>query len=207
VELRITSVNVTPVVGGTAIAKQPVEGPVAVTPLGLDGDGVGSPKHHGGPDQALYAYGVPDYAWWTAQLGRFLPPGMFGENLTIDRLRSADVAVGDRFVCEGGVVMEATAPRIACNTLARRMGAGDFAKRFALAERPGVYLRVVQAGNVMSGETVTFEPSTDRTVMLLDVQHAYYDTLTPAGELRRILAAPIDERSRAHLEARLARRG
>lgn len=206
-ELRIASVNVAPVVGGTAIDKQPTEGPVAVSPLGLADDGVGSPKHHGGPDQALYAYGVPDYAWWTAQLGQPLRPGTFGENLTIDRLRSADVAVGDRFLCEGGVVLEATAPRIACNTLVRQMGRGDFAERFALAERPGVYLRVLEPGDISPGETVTFEPSAERTVMLLDVQHAYYDTLAPADELRRILGAPIDERNRVRFEARLARRG
>ena len=101
--MRVVSVNVkVPPPGGTAIDKQPQAGPVAVTVDGLAGDGVGNTKHHGGPDQAVYAYGTPDYAWWEAELGRPLAPGTFGENLTIDGLESAGLAIGDRLVADGG---------------------------------------------------------------------------------------------------------
>ena len=84
--MHVVSVNVKlpPAGGGTAIDKQPAAGPVAVTADGLEGDGVGDTEHHGGPDQAVYAYGTADYTWWAHELGRSLPPGTFGENLTID---------------------------------------------------------------------------------------------------------------------------
>ena len=119
--MRVVSVNVKlPPRGGTAIDKQPQAGPVAVTVDGLAGDGVGNKRHHGGPDQAVYAYGTPDYAWWEAELGRPLAPGTFGENLTIEGLESAELAIGDRLVA-AGVTLEVTSPRIPCATLAARM--------------------------------------------------------------------------------------
>ena len=40
--------------GLSGIFKRPVNGPVAIGPLGLDGDAVLDRKHHGGPDQAVY---------------------------------------------------------------------------------------------------------------------------------------------------------
>ena len=75
----------------TGIFKLPVDHPVNVTRLGLEKDVIVSKKHHGGPDQAIYIYGEPDYQWWSRELGRNLGPGTFGENLTISGLESAKV--------------------------------------------------------------------------------------------------------------------
>ena len=131
--------------GKTGIYKQPVAGPVRITINGLPGDSIVSTKHHGGPDQAVYVYGGADYAWWSSELGRALAPGTFGENLTISDLASAGLAIGDRLHI-GAVILEVTAPRIPCGTLAQRMGDPGFVKRFRAAERPGVYCRVVREG-------------------------------------------------------------
>lgn len=62
----------------TGIDKRPVEGPVAVTAPGPKGDGrVGlagdrayDVKHHGGADQAVYAYAREDLDRWEGVLGR-----------------------------------------------------------------------------------------------------------------------------------------
>ena len=54
----------------TGIFKLPVDQPVNVTKLGLEKDVIVSKKHHGGPDQAIYIYGEPDYQWWSRELGR-----------------------------------------------------------------------------------------------------------------------------------------
>ena len=84
-------------VGITGINKQPVDHPVAVrapgpkkTGLhsGLVGDQIFDIDHHGGDDQAVYAYAREDYDWWERRLGRTLPGGVFGDNLT-----TADVDV------------------------------------------------------------------------------------------------------------------
>ena len=65
----------------SAIDKRPVAGRVAVHRLGLDGDVQVNRKFHGGEGQALYAYAQEDADWWSAELDRPLPAGMFGENL------------------------------------------------------------------------------------------------------------------------------
>lgn len=184
----------------TGIVKQAVSGPVAVGRLGLDGDGVASTEHHGGVDQAVYAYSTSDYAWWRAELGRDTPAGLFGENLTIDTFDSADMNVGDRFVFGGGVILEATAPRIPCSKLGARMGDAKFPRRFSDALRPGVYFRVIEAGTIEAGESITFESTKRPTVTMVEMVHLYYDRDAPPDRIEATLAAPVAERWRAGYE-------
>lgn len=134
----------------TGIHKRPVGGAVLCDANGLLGDAVGNRKHHGGPDQAVYLYSVSDYAWWEQQLGHACPPGLFGENLTIADWWPSP-RVGDR-IRFGDVVLELTAPRIPCATLAARLGDPSFVKRFAAAGRSGAYARVLQGGTLEAGQ-------------------------------------------------------
>ena len=53
----------------TGIFKEPVEGPVAVGSLGLEGDVQADRRVHGGEDQAVYAYAIEDVEWWESELG------------------------------------------------------------------------------------------------------------------------------------------
>ena len=200
--MLLDSVNVAMPVDGTAIAKRPQDGPVDVRRLGLEGDGVGSPKHHGGIDQAAYAYGVPDYEWWEAELGRRLPPAMFGENLTITELHSGLCSVGD-LLRIGTALFQVTSPRIPCETLARRMGDPGFIGRFREARRPGVYLRVLEQGVVTPGDPVTYEPAPAGALSILELQELFYAREAPVADLERALRAPIDVRSRRQLVRRL----
>jgi MOSC domain-containing protein YiiM len=188
----------------TAIVRRPVEGSIAVGPLGLEGDDVADKANHGGPDQALYLYTAEDYAWWSAQLGRELQPGTFGENLTVAGFESASLAVGDRLRI-GDVLLEVTAPRIPCSTFAARMGDPQWVKSFARADRPGAYLRVLESGTISPGDALTLEPTKDRSVPLLDLVRLFYDRSALAEDYERALAAPIAVRARADLEDRLAR--
>src|SRR3712207_4659877 len=68
-------------VGTTAIDKRAVDGPVRLDVDGLAGDTQCDRRHHGGTYQAVYAYADEDAAWWSRELGRPIPPGLFGENL------------------------------------------------------------------------------------------------------------------------------
>lgn len=49
---------------------------------GLVGDVICDIEHHGGPDQAVYAYAREDLGWWGHRIDHALPDGMYGENLT-----------------------------------------------------------------------------------------------------------------------------
>jgi MOSC domain-containing protein YiiM len=188
----------------TAIVRNPVAGSVTVGPLGLEGDEVADKENHGGPDQALYLYTAEDYAWWSGELGRDLEPGTFGENLTVAGFESASLAIGDRLRI-GEVELEVTSPRIPCATFAARMGDPQWVKRFAGADRPGAYLRVLSGGAITAGDALTLEPAADRSVPLLELVRLFYDHSAPAADLQRALCAPIAVRARADLEQRLAR--
>jgi MOSC domain-containing protein YiiM len=186
----------------TGIDKSPVER-ARIELLGVTGDVVADEEHHGGPDQAVYLYGRADYAWWEAELGRSLPPGTFGENLTISELDAGERGPGDRFRI-GRVLVELTSPRIPCAVFAHRMGEPRWVKRFAAAGRPGSYARVLEPGEVAIGDPVELIPRSQGPTLLENFR-LHYDKAAPAAALERALAAPVGSRERAGLEARLAR--
>lgn len=217
-EMRLLSVNVgreEPIQnakksGKTGIFKRPVDGPVGIAVGGLAGDHISDTENHGGADQAVYVFGEPDYAWWSEELGRDLPPGTFGENLTISGLKSAETCLGDRLHV-GSVILEVTAPRIPCVTLAARMGDPSFVKRFRLAERPGLYCRVIDEGRVQAGDRVELRGYGGEAVPVIEVFRGFFDPRPSEHMIRRHLAAPIAVRARVdkekQLEAVLARGG
>jgi len=186
----------------TGIFKFPTEESVKVTELGLTGDVIASKKHHGGPDQAIYVYGGADYEWWSTQLGKEIPPGTFGDNLTISELESALFHVGDTLHM-GNVTLQVTAPRIPCGTFAARMEDPQWVKRFRHAERPGLYCRVIQEGFVTMGDDVMMERYTGKTISILQMFREYYNRNKSEEALRRQLNAPIAIRARAALEEEL----
>lgn len=187
--------------GRTGIFKGPVAGPVSVTALGLEADAVCNQRHHGGPDQAVYLYREEDYVWWSEQLGREIGSGTFGDNLTLRGLPEANLPIGSRLRLPD-LLLEVTAPRIPCNTLAQRMENPAFAKAFVAAEKPGIYCRVIEPGSVRAGDSVDLEPYAGDQVSTLDLFRDSYRKLDADG-LRRYLAVPIDVRTRTKFEARL----
>ncbi len=190
--------------GITGIFKQPVSGPVQVTALGIPGDAVVDTKNHGGPDQAIYVYTEPDYLWWERELSRDMPPGTFGDNLTLSDLESAGVAVGDRLHI-GEVTLEVTAARIPCKTLAARMGDPHFIQRFREAGRPGLYCRVLLEGTLKTGQPVILEPFEGDRITMLEMLRDFYAHDSSEAEIRRYLALPIASRARRDKEKQLER--
>jgi MOSC domain-containing protein YiiM len=207
--LRILSVNVgkaepfehtTPKV--TGIFKKPQAGPVHIGPYGLADDVICDLDHHGGLDQAVYLYGQPDYDFWSAEIGRALEPGTFGENLTIENLESASINLGDRFVL-GALVMEVNSPRIPCRTFAARMDDKYFAKKFLAANRPGIYCRVLHEGAVQAGDMLTLKPFEGEQVSLIEMNENWNRKDLEPAEVQRFLATPIHHKFREEWEGRL----
>ena len=186
----------------TGICKDPVKGPVKVSVDGIPGDAILGVRHHGGPDQAIYAYSSDDYDWWAEATGREFFPGLFGENLTI-RDMPTDMRVGDRLLI-GEVVLEATAPRIPCDTFAVRLQDRGFGLKFRDAERPGIYFRVLNEGEIETGDPVTFVESGDYDVTILDLFRYKYRLQHDPVELSKYLEAPLAERMRVEIEKKLA---
>lgn len=138
----------------TSIYKQPVAGPVAVGPLGLEGDVQSDLSVHGGIDKAVYAYDESNTAYWRERLARpDLGPGAFGENFTLTGLPDEEVFIGDRLQI-GTACFEVSQPRQPCSKLAKRFEDATFPKQFLASLRVGYYLRVVAPGRVATGDRV-----------------------------------------------------
>jgi len=148
----------------TAIWKEPVAGAIRVEGVNLVGDDQADRRVHGGTDKAVYAYAVEDYDWWGAQVGS-LGPGTFGENLTTAGVDLTAALVGDRWHV-GTAVLEVSQPRTPCFKLGIRMGDDTFTRTFALAGRPGAYLRIIQPGQIEAGDQVRVVPAVRPSISL-----------------------------------------
>jgi MOSC domain-containing protein YiiM len=143
----------------SAIDKLPARGPVEVGERSLVGDEVGDPRRHGGVQQAVYAYAAEDLEWWTAEHGRLVRPGLFGENLTTRDLDLNACIIGEQWLV-GTARLQVTSVRTPGETFARWMALSGFdatawAERFVRRGRPGVYLTVLDRGWVQEGDMVT----------------------------------------------------
>lgn len=142
--------------GVTGIDKRPVDGPVRLERLGVQGDAVLDTEHHGGPDKAVYVYAAEDLRWWAGMLGRELPPGAFGENLTTEGLDVTGAVVGERWRIGGpdGPLLEVRQPRIPCSTFQRHLDERAWVRRFTDHGAPGAYCAVLEEGAVRAGDTI-----------------------------------------------------
>jgi len=149
----------------TAIGKHPVEGPVAVHRLGLEGDEQADPSVHGGLDKAVYAYPAAHYAFWQAQrrehgvslFDEALPAGFAGENLTVDGPLEHEIFVGDTLHFPD-CVLRVTAPREPCFKFNAVMGFAQASRAMALAGCCGYYLAVDEPGSIAAGQRATLVP-------------------------------------------------
>jgi MOSC domain-containing protein YiiM len=179
-------------VHATGIDKRPVTGSVEITvpgyaASGLVGDVICDVLHHGGPDQAIYAYAREDLDTWAAELGRELRSGTFGENLTTIGLDVNGAVIGERWRIGDDVVLEVSVPRIPCRTFAGWLAEQGWIKRFTARARPGAYLRVISTGRVEAGAPIMVIHRPDHGVTVATTFRA----LTTAPELLpRLLDAP-----------------
>ncbi|WP_406218531.1 MOSC domain-containing protein [Streptomyces decoyicus] len=163
--------------GGTGIDKRPVDGPVSVAApgpkgtggSGLAGDAVVDLRHHGGDDQAVYAYAREDLDDWQRELGRELANGFFGENLTTSGVEVTVARIGERWRVGPQLLLEVTSPRIPCRTFHGWLGERGWLKRFTQAAVPGAYLRVIEAGEIRAGDAVevVHRPNHEVTIELM----------------------------------------
>jgi MOSC domain-containing protein YiiM len=137
----------------TAIWKDPVDERLALRGVNLSGDDQADRSVHGGPDKAVYAYGIEDTEWWEAELGRPLGPGAFGENLTVRGIPVSQAVIGEHWAV-GSTLLEVAQPRLPCFKLGLRMGDPHFPKIFTAGGRPGAYLRVVEEGDIGPGDRI-----------------------------------------------------
>ncbi len=179
--MKITSVNVglprevswQGKVVTTGIFKEPVNRPLMMRTLTLDGDTQADLAVHGGVGKAVYAYPAEHYEYWRGELpGVDLPPGAFGENFTTEGLFEEAVNIGDRFrIGEAEVVV--TQPRFPCYKLGIKFGRDDMVKMFLASRRTGFYFAVSREGMVEAGNDVELIGREDQSVSVADITRVF----------------------------------
>lgn len=167
----------------TSIFKDPVTGPIHIRQDNLEGDDQADRHSHGGPDKAVYAYAREDHDWWESELGRTLPNGMFGENLTTIGLDLTNAYIGQTWRT-GTVVLQVSEPRTPCWKVGLRFGDPGFPRRAAKSRRPGVLLRVLQEGVLEAGDPINLGPVPGHRVTAAAINRIYYGEDRDLGPLR-----------------------
>jgi len=158
----------------TGIFKEPVNTPIFLDNRGVRGDHINNLKAHGGLDKACYGYGENHYDYWKG-----LYPdldwtfGMFGENLTISDVDESEILIGDIYKL-GESIIQVSQPRQPCNKFAIKFGSTDLIKQFIDYDHPGIYLRVIQAGNVQVDDEFKLDLRNDKALSLQKIFQLLY---------------------------------
>jgi MOSC domain-containing protein YiiM len=140
----------------SGFVKKPIEGPVEVGLLGLAGDEQADLEVHGGPDKAVYACSLGNYAVWKAafpQHQMLLAPGGLGENLTIEGFAEGEVCLGDQMRI-GTAVLQVSQPRQPCFKFALRFDDLTMPRAMVRNGMSGWYYRVLVPGSLAAGDEV-----------------------------------------------------
>lgn len=188
----------------TGIYKAPVEGPVAVSAMGLEGDGQADLSNHGGLDKAIYAYTLENHQYWRRELNRpDMPHGQFGENFTVSGMPDEAVHVGDVFRI-GGILTQVSQPRVPCFKLGLRMGMPEFVGMFMTSGRVGFYLRVLETGTVRGGDAIELVKADGEGLNIRDCMLALAEGPRQQEIIRRALSVEaLSGAWRADLQSRL----
>lgn len=176
----------------TGIFKDPVDGPITIRRLNLEGDAQADLTVHGGLEKALYAYPAEHYDYWRQELpGETFSWGKFGENLTTEGLSETTLCIGDA-VKIGSALLRVTQPRMPCYKLALRFGRDDMIRRFLVSGRSGFYFSVLKPSEVSAGSKIEILSRDPNRVTVADILRLYLNE-NQAGDPRLIQrAASVD---------------
>ena len=158
----------------TGIFKTPVKGPLQLGPYQVQGDYINNKKVHGGVDKACYGFGENYYDYWKA-----LYPdlewtyGMFGENLTISDVDEAKLKIGDIYKV-GSAIIQISQPRQPCNKFAAKFQSTDLIKQFIDFEHPGIYMRIIQPGEVQAGDELSLDLRNEKALSVQKIYQLLY---------------------------------
>ena len=157
----------------TAIFKNPVKAPIKLRKLNLDGDRQADLTVHGGVDKAVYSYPAEHYGYWRKEFPNMeIVWGMFGENFTTAGLMEDAVNIGDQFHI-GSAKVIATQPRMPCYKPGVRFGRTDIIRRFIVSGRRGIYFKVLEEGEVKTGDKIEVFKRDKNNITVKDIVRLY----------------------------------
>ncbi len=154
----------------SGIIKHRIDGPVAVTELGLMGDQQADLRVHGGPEKALHQFSRSSYdrlaAVFAEQSGQ-LVPGSIGENISTEHFDESSVCIGDVFAL-GSARVQVSQPRSPCWKIDARYGREGICAAVAKHGIAGWYYRVLDGGRVQVGDALALLERNPKPLSLAD---------------------------------------
>ena len=169
----------------TGINKQSVQGLIHFGPEGVVGDTVVDRKHHGGYDKAVYAYAYEDALWWAEKIGRDIPAGSFGENLTTEGIDVTNAVIGERWQI-GDLLLEVAEPRIPCSVFSGFWDRPTLIKEFTEANRSGAYLRIIDEAMIEKGDAISVASRPTHGITIADVFAARSGERSKIAEISQV---------------------
>jgi ferredoxin-NADP reductase/MOSC domain-containing protein YiiM len=174
----------------TSVWKTQVAGRRMARKLNIDGDAQADLAGHGGEQRAVFVYQIDSYHYWERFLNRNdFSYGQFGENFTVDGLADNEVCIGDRYRI-GGAVFEVSQPRVTCYRIGIRMNESRMPALLVAHRRPGFYFRVLQEGEVGSGDDIEKIADGPERITVADIDALLYLPGHSREQLERALRIP-----------------
>src|SRR5260370_1401516 len=195
--MRVVSINAGPLqplavqreVIKTGFYKGPCDGAVRVAQIGIEGDARVACATD--LNRAVFFYQASYYDQWRSELGRELPYGTIGENVTFDGPDDKDFFLGD-ILRIGSTVLRITQPRFPCRKLTARMQEGDdFPLRYLKSGRLGFFCNVLEQGTMSAGDPILLVHREDDPYPLTEFARVTFLEPRDVDGLRRMLACPV----------------
>lgn len=175
----------------TGMFKRRASGRLEIGSEGFVDDRQADRRVHGGPEKALHLYPAGHYARLAARFPAIadrLVPGSLGENLSTFALAEADVCIGDIFRF-GSVRLQVCQPRSPCWKIDSRYGIDGVAAHIAETGLTGWYWRVLQPGQVDSGEPLMLVERSEQALPLAEAMRIWRAHRPSLADLERVAGA------------------
>ncbi len=181
----------------TGIFKYPVEEPIFLGTTKVEKDTITDRKHHGGSFKACYLYSSNFYPYWQERYPLLdWDWGMFGENITIDKMEESELLIGSVYSL-GNALVQITIPREPCYKLGVRFQDQEIIKAFVDHGHPGTYIKVLKEGAVQNGDIFSLQEKANHNVSIADFYSMLYAKEKDQDLLNTVLGLDaIPERTR-----------
>jgi MOSC domain-containing protein YiiM len=172
----------------TGIFKYPTSSPLVLDKETVANDSIADRRVHGGIHKACYLFSVKHYPYWKKRYPDLeWNWGMFGENLSVTEMDETQIRIGDIYKI-GSALVQISQPREPCFKLGVRFGNQQILKEFIEYGFPGAYVKVLEEGQVSSGDNLSLVKPSDN---LLTV-HQFFQLLYAKKKDEKILRLAIE---------------
>jgi len=174
----------------TGIYKKPSPEGILLSSDGVRGDTIGNPKVHGDAQKAAYLFSQDEYGYWQHQYPDLdWGHGMFGENLTVERLDETSLMMGSTYKI-GEARVQITTPREPCFKLGIRFGDQEIVQKFISRGYPGSYVSVIKPGWIRPGDPMELLESPENSLSIAEFYRMWYATSKDPEVLEKALSIP-----------------